>query len=195
LRTDYLPYYPEAMRRGDPLKLLVALLAIIFLSVAPRLPSLAAPETLSGTLVYVVDGDTLAIRIDKRLEKVRLIGIDTPESRVNQRAHRQSTASSRDVTTIVALGKQASQAMRDMVRAGTPVKLEFDVRERDKYGRLLAYAYLPDGTMINEAMLDRGYAQLLTIPPNVRYTERFQSALKKSQSEKRGFWADEGFKN
>jgi micrococcal nuclease len=183
------------MQRHSFISITARIISILLLTLVWTLPVEASPANRTGTLVYVVDGDTLAIRIGKNVEKVRLIGIDTPESRVTNRAHRQSAASNRDLSTIISLGKQASKTMRDLVQPGTPVTLEFDVRERDKYGRLLAYAYLPDGSMINEKMLAQGYAQLLTIPPNVKYTERFQAALQKSQTEKRGLWAKEGFKN
>jgi micrococcal nuclease len=85
--------------------------------------------------------------------------------------------------------------MKEIALPGTEIRLEFDVRERDKYGRLLAYAYLPSGTMINEEMLNRGYAQLLTMPPNVKHVERFKAALKESQKDGRGLWASGGFSN
>jgi micrococcal nuclease len=183
------------MQRHSSISIPAIIVSILLLAFVWALPVEASPPNRTGSLVYVVDGDTLAIRIGKNVEKIRLIGIDTPESRVNNRAHRQSAASNRDLSTIIALGKQASKTMRELVKPGTAVTLEFDVRERDKYGRLLAYAYLPDGSMINETMLVQGYAQLLTIPPNVKYTERFQAALHKSQAEKRGLWAHEGFKN
>jgi micrococcal nuclease len=93
------------------------------------------------------------------------------------------------------MGKQSGKALKEMAAPGTSVQLEYDVRERDKYGRLLAYVYLPHGTMLNEEMLKKGYAQLLTMPPNVRYVKRFTAALEEAKKERRGLWADGGFSN
>jgi len=150
--------------------------------------------TKKPTVAYVVDGDTIAVRIDRGIEKVRLIGIDTPESRSNDRARLQAERSRRDIKTIIQFGKQAKEALKTMLPKNSEVRLEYDVQKRDKYGRLLAYAYI-NNTMVNEEMLLRGYAQLLTIPPNVRYVERFRKALAKSQKERRGLWESGGFQN
>jgi micrococcal nuclease len=178
------------LRRSIVRKALAILSSIAISSAAWAVP---APKT--APLVYVVDGDTIAVRVDRQIEKVRLIGIDTPESRINNRAKLQAVKSNRDVQTIIELGRQASKTMKEIALPGTEIRLEFDVRERDKYGRLLAYAYLPSGTMINEEMLNRGYAQLLTMPPNVKHVERFKAALKESQKDGRGLWASGGFSN
>ncbi len=58
------------------------------------------------------------------------------------------------------------------------MKLEFDVEKRDRYGRLLAYMYLPDGRMLNEEIVKAGYANILTVPPNMKYQERFLKAYR-----------------
>ena len=146
-------------------------------------------------VAYVVDGDTIAVRIDKTIEKVRLIGIDTPESRKNERAQLQAERSNRDIKTIMEFGKRAKDTLKGLLPKGTELRVEYDVQKRDKYGRLLAYVYRTDNVMINEEMILRGYAQLLTIPPNVRYVERFKRALAKSKKETRGLWASGGFQN
>jgi len=72
------------------------------------------------------------------------------------------------------------------------VELEYDVTATDKYGRTLAYVYLPGGLMVNEQILRAGYAQLLTIPPNVKYVDRFTAAQKEAVAASRGLW---GFRN
>ena len=153
----------------------------------------AQPTPDKGILEYVVDGDTLNVRFDSWNEKVRLLGIDTPESRINNRAKLQADQSNKDVKTIVGLGKQATAAMKGIAPKGTKLRLEYDIRKRDKYGRLLAYAYREDGVMLNEEILKRGYAQLLTMPPNVKYVERFQKALKKARENNEGLWRSNGF--
>ena len=146
-------------------------------------------------VAYVVDGDTVAVRIDKTIEKVRLIGIDTPESRRNERAQLQAERSNRDMKTIIEFGKRSKETLKGLLPKGTELRVEYDAQKRDKYGRLLAYIYRTDNVMINEEILLRGYAQLLTIPPNVRYVERFKRALAKSKKEQRGLWASGGFQN
>jgi micrococcal nuclease len=95
----------------------------------------------------VVDGDTLALTNG---EKVRLIGIDAPESRPNPRAEKQMEAQGKDLTTIIFMGKAATRFVQGLVRPGDQVRLEFDIEKRDRYGRLLCYVYLRNGKMLNE---------------------------------------------
>jgi len=112
-------------------------------------------------VIRVVDGDTFVVDFNGTEEKVRLIGIDTPES-VHPDADRNSAA-----------GVTASDYTKSLL-TGKSVELEFDVQERDKYGRLLAYAYL-DGYMLNKKLLEDGYAVVSTYPPNVKYVDDFKA--------------------
>ena len=112
-------------------------------------------------VIRVVDGDTFVISDNGKEEKVRLIGIDTPES-VHPDADRNSAA-----------GITASDYTKSLL-TGKSVELEFDVQQRDKYGRLLAYAYV-DGYMLNKKLLEDGYAVVSTYPPNVKYVDEFQA--------------------
>ncbi len=177
-----------------PYRLIAIIIALLssfgFAAKAEFIPLI---PTKTPVLTYVVDGDTIAVQIERTIEKVRLIGIDTPESRRNDRANLQAERSRRDVKTIIQMGKQAKEVFKGLLPKGTELRIEYDVQKRDKYGRLLAYVYTKDNTMINEEMLRLGYAQLLTIPPNVRYVERFRKALTKSRNDKRGLWASGGF--
>lgn len=172
--------------------LLVALLTAVSSASAEFIPLLPTKKPL---VAYIVDGDTIAVRIDRGVEKVRLIGIDTPESRKNERAALQAERSKRDIKTIMEFGRRAKDTLKGLLPKGTELRIEYDVQKRDKYGRLLGYVYRSDNTMVNEEMILRGYAQLLTIPPNVKYVDRFKKALAKSQKEKRGLWASGGFSN
>jgi len=70
------------------------------------------------------------------------------------------------------------------------VGIELDVQARDKYGRLLAYVYLPNGKMLNEEIVKAGYANLMTIPPNVKHQETFLRAYREARENKRGLWRD-----
>jgi micrococcal nuclease len=144
-------------------------------------------------VLTVVDGDTLRLRVGQDRELLRLIGIDTPESRVNKRAEKQAERSETDTQTIIKLGERAKSAVSGMAPVGTRVTVEFDVERRDHYGRLLGYVHLPDGSMLNEKILSMGYGKLLTVPPNTRHLSRLQRAFTEGRSARRGLWSMEGF--
>ncbi|MBL7995179.1 thermonuclease family protein, partial [bacterium] len=124
-------------------------------------------------VVKVIDGDTFEIRYREKTEKVRLIGIDTPEAHANAKAGKDAERTGADIKVIVKQGNDAKNFVKQLVPEGVQVRVEVDVNERDKYGRLLVYLYLEDGRMINEEIVKAGYANLMTYPPNVRYRERF----------------------
>ena len=133
----------------------------------------------------VVDGDTLLLTNG---EKVRLIGIDAPESKPNPRAEKQVAMEGKDLKNIILMGEEATKFVRSLIKPGDEVRIEFDVEKRDRYGRLLGYIYLLDGRMINEEIVKAGYASLLTHPPNVKYQNRFLRAYKEARENKRGLW-------
>jgi len=157
----------------------VALAAVLY--TLPRTQDTAA-------VIRVVDGDTLKINYQGRPESVRLIGIDTPESRVNAKAKRDAGRSRQSLRTIILAGQQAKHFVQGLVKPGDPLQLEFDVQQRDKYGRLLGYAYLSDGRMLNEVIIRSGYANPMTIPPNMKYQERFLLAFRLARQERAGLW-------
>jgi micrococcal nuclease len=192
LRQTRFQWYARKTMIRCALALLITVTATALSASAEFIPLLATKQPL---VAYVIDGDTIAVRIDRTVEKVRLIGIDTPESRKNERAALQAERSNRDIKTIMEFGRRAKDCLKSLLPKGTELRIEYDVQKRDKYGRLLGYVYRTDNTMINEEMLLRGYAQLLTIPPNVKYVDRFKKVLAKSQKEKRGLWASGGFQN
>jgi len=133
-----------------------------------------------------VDGDTLVL---ENRERVRLIGIDTPEMHESQKLYRDAGRSHEDVTTIQKLGRRAYGFTRGLVE-GRRVSLEFDAERRDKYRRLLAYVYLKDGTFVNAEIVKQGYASLMTIPPNVKYADQFSKLYREARENKRGLWGD-----
>lgn len=122
----------------------------------------------------VVDGDTLKISFNGKEESIRLIGIDTPES-----VHS-------DASKNTAEGKIASDYTNSIL-SGKEVAIEFDVQERDQYGRLLGYVWF-NGNMFNKTLLEQGYARIATYPPNVRYVESFTQLQVQSRNSKKGFW-------
>ena len=133
------------------------------------------PGKQTYKVLKVVDGDTIQIDYNGTKEKVRLIGIDTPES-----VHPDETKNNEN-------GKIASEYTKSLL-TDKSVKIELDVQERDKYGRILAYVYL-DGKMINKKLLEDGYAQVATFPPNVKYVDEFIEIEKEAKKAKRGLWA------
>ena len=132
----------------------------------------------------VVDGDTIVLEND---ERVRLTGIDTPETYKSKKLYKDAERTGQDIETIRAMGKKATEFVKKLV-GGKQVRLEFDVQERDRYGRLLAYIYLLDGTFVNAEIVKQGYASLMTIPPNVKYAELFQKLYQDARENNRGLW-------
>jgi micrococcal nuclease len=150
------------MRRIAPLVLLAAVLAVL---VAHGRRSDTATGSGAGALgearvVRVVDGDTIRVELDGRVERVRYIGIDTPES-------------VKPGTPVQCYAERAAAANAALV-AGRRVRLVADAERRDRYGRLLAYVYRePDGGFVNAALVRDGFARTLTIPPNVAHAAQF----------------------
>jgi micrococcal nuclease len=134
----------------------------------------------------VIDGDTLELENGDRL---RLIGIDTPEIHQSQKLLRDSRRSKQDIQTIQALGQRAKVFTRQLVERKR-VSLEFDIERYDRYNRLLVYVFLKDGTFVNARIVEAGYAQLLTVPPNVKYVDLFKKLYKEARLNKKGLWSD-----
>jgi micrococcal nuclease len=133
----------------------------------------------------VVDGDTLKLS-DGR--KVRLIGVDTPELHYSDKLLRDSRRTHKDIKEIQAMGRRAAAFIKQLCE-GQSVKIEFDVRRSDKYGRILAYIYLKDGAFVNAEILKEGYAQVMTIPPNVKHSDYFLKLERSAREERKGLWA------
>lgn len=127
----------------------------------------------------VVDGDTIIVDVDGTEERIRMIGIDTPES-VHPDADRN-----------VEYGKVASAFTREKLQDQN-VTLEYDVEERDRYGRILAYVWL-DGEMLNKTLLQEGHAKVATYPPNVKYVDDFTALQEQARDNEKGVWAYDVF--
>jgi micrococcal nuclease len=136
-------------------------------------------------VIRVIDGDTLVITGGSR---VRLIGIDTPESSPNERAIRYAKKNAKDINDVIVMGKKASDFTRGLVD-GENVRLELDVERYDIYDRLLAYVYLENDTFVNEEIVRQGHAHLLTISPNVKHSKLFRKAFNDAQQNGRGLWS------
>ena len=123
----------------------------------------------------VIDGDTVQLADG---QMVRYIGIDAPEAR--------RKVDDRWVEDPEPFAHEATEANRRLVE-GRRVRLEYDVQTHDRYGRLLSYVYVGNA-MANEELVKRGFAQPLTIPPNVKYAERFRQLTEEARREGRGLW-------
>jgi len=137
----------------------------------------AAPvvKSISTTVLRVVDGDTIQVEINGKKEKVRMLLIDTPET-----VHPNKP--------VEAWGLEASEYTKKTL-TGKKVELEFDVQERDQYGRLLAYVWL-DGRLYNQKLLEQGLAQVVVYPPNVKYVDQFRDIEKQAKKNKVGIWSE-----
>jgi micrococcal nuclease len=134
--------------------------------------SRAAPE--HARVLRVVDGDTIKVRLaGGRTERVRYIGVDTPES-------------VKPGTPVQCFAKKASHFNASLV-AGREVTLRMDVEERDRYGRLLAYVYA-GSRFVNGELVARGYARTLTIPPNVAHADEFARLARRAREAGIGLW-------
>ena len=123
-----------------------------------------------------MDGDTIHVSIAGRDEKVRYIGVDTPESR-------------RPGTPVQCFARAAGAFNARLLR-GRRVRLRTDVEARDRYGRLLAYVYRePDGLFVNAELVRRGFATVLTVPPNVAHAGEFLRLERAARRAGRGLWS------
>jgi micrococcal nuclease len=129
-----------------------------------------------GRVVRVVDGDTIHVKVDGRDETVRYIGVDTPES-------------VKPGAPVECFAKRAS-AFNHRFVDGEKVRLVRDAEARDRYGRLLAYVYrVRDKRFVNAALVRRGYAVPLTIPPNVAHAKQFRKLASAARRARRGLWS------
>jgi micrococcal nuclease len=164
---------------------LVLLVFAAFLLVACQSSSTAdvpADATAAATgrarqtarVVRVIDGDTILVDLNGREERVRYIGVDTPETVAQDRP-------------VGCFGPEASRKNKELVE-GKSVELERDVSDRDRFDRLLRYVYV-DGVMINAELLQQGYGTSVTFPPDVRENSRFRALEREARQARRGLWS------
>ncbi|MEK7477921.1 MAG: thermonuclease family protein [Patescibacteria group bacterium] len=132
-----------------------------------------------GLVARVVDGDTIVVNLNGREEKIRLIGINTPEI-VDSRK------------PVECFGREASDRAKAILTNQT-VRLEFDLSQDryDKYGRLLVYVWLSDGTNFNLKMIQDGFAYEYTYHLPYKYQTEFKAALRAARQASRGLWSGE----
>jgi micrococcal nuclease len=158
--------------------LFVVFAACVALTLSGCQPRSAATSRPAGTalVVRVVDGDTLDVDIDGSTVRVRLLGIDTPETVDQNRP-------------VQCFGHEASAYLAQLLPKGTAVRLERDAEARDRYGRLLVYLYrIDDGLFVNAALLEGGFATTLSIAPNTMRARNLEVLRLQSQRDKIGLW-------
>lgn len=136
--------------------------------------AIAEPAVNQPTFSLVsraIDGDTIELSSGDR---VRYIGMDAPET-VDPRK------------PVQCFGVEAAKRNRELVE-GKSVRLEKDMSERDKYGRLLRYVFLADGTFVNLELVKEGYATAFTYPPDVKYSGEFVKAEADARAANLGLW-------
>ena len=165
------------LRRPKTAILAFAILTIVGLTALARTGIPQPPDAEAAVrVVRVVDGDTIRVSLNGRDVTVRYIGIDTPES-VDPRRPVQP------------FGREASERNKQLVE-GRTVRLEKDVSETDRFGRLLRYVYV--GTeMANAVLVREGYAHAVSFPPDVKHQDMFRQLEREARGARRGLWAAE----
>ncbi len=161
------------MRNRPPALIAVSLIILISAFMAYRAAGCGCAKQGAYLVKQAVDGDTILLATG---ERVRYIGINTPETKHPHKG-------------IEAYGEEAARFNKKLVE-GKWVTLEFDAQKRDRYGRLLAYVYV-DGMFVNAKLVEDGYAQVYTFPPNVKHAELFIRLQRGARGAGRGLWAAE----
>ncbi|WP_162356819.1 thermonuclease family protein [Metabacillus mangrovi] len=140
----------------------------------------AVSKGLKATVIRAVDGDTLEVKVSDtgKTEKIRLILVDTPETKHPQLG-------------VQPFGKEASAFTADEL-TGKNVELEKDVTERDRYGRVLAYVWI-DGVNFNKLLIEKGLARVAIYQPDVKHVDEFRAAQEKAQQAGKGIWSIENY--
>ncbi len=160
---------------------LISVLLLLFISTVfasfKQGDDVATPSLQEATVIAVNDGDTVTLLLGGKHSRARLIGIDAPE--MGQEPW----------------GRMAREHLRKLLKeCRWHVSIESDIEQHDKYNRILVYLWAPDGQLLNERMLQDGYAVLFTIQPNSKYSDRFRKAQRIARGKKRGIWGKDGLR-
>jgi micrococcal nuclease len=168
-----------------PTALLLVFACVACAALAGCTPSRPALVTISGTstkgiaaqVTHVVDGDTIDVSVAGGApERVRLLGIDTPET-------------VKPNTPVQCFGPEASARTKALLPPGTAVVLQRDAEARDRYGRLLAYVWRRrDGLFVNRSLVTDGFARILSIEPNIAHRSDLGAARAEAATAGRGLW-------
>ncbi len=157
---------------------ILSLISLLYGWMARIAPEGKKPDENNSVYIErVIDGDSVEANVRGKREQIRFIGIDAPE--LSQKPW----------------GRRSRKFLEDLIAtSGWQVRIEYDVEKRDKYERILAYLWSRDNKLINEEMLNNGFAVLFTFPPNVKYVDRLSAAQVIARENKRGVWSKGGLK-
>lgn len=141
-------------------------------------PGNVPDNAIPAKVTSVIDGDTIKVIVQGKEETVRMILVDTPETKHPDKP-------------VEPFGPEASEFTTKTLD-GKDVYLELDVQERDQYGRLLAYVWI-GGKLFNKMLLEKGLARVAVYPPNVKYVDEFRAAQKQAQEKGIGIWSIENY--
>ena len=173
------------------INILKILIVVSILSLTPIIYAQEISEKKICTVINVInviDGDTVSVFFEGQEESIRLIGIDTSESWENEKVIRDAQRYGITVDQMIALGNIATTFVEVLIKPGDTLIIEFDKQKRDVYGRLLGFVFLENGIMLNEEILRSGYAEIITIPPNVKYIKELYNAYLEAKENRKGFW-------
>ena len=137
----------------------------------------STPFAAEPTVIETIDGDTIDVRIGYKRQRIRLLGIDTPETKDPRKP-------------VQCFGREASERTHKLLPPGTIVQLEHDLEKHDAYNRLLAYVWrASDGLFVNLDLVAGGYADILSIPPNTAHADEFRAAMTAAKATPAGLWA------
>lgn len=137
----------------------------------------STPYAAEPTVIETIDGDTIDVRIGYKRQRIRLLGIDTPETKDPRKP-------------VQCFGREASERTDELLPPGTIVRLGHDIEKHDAYNRLLAYVWrASDGLFVNLDLIAGGYADILSIPPNTAHADEFRAAMTAAKATPVGLWA------
>jgi len=160
--------YNFYMHMRDKILIVVLIASSLFFSGCEKVTQ----DVHSSRVVYIYDGDTVKLANG---DKVRYLGIDTPEMNYKNPPAEHFA--------------KAAKEFNESLVAGKVVRLQFDAQRRDKYNRLLAHVYVDD-IHVNARMVEEGYAKVLVIPPNTKYADQFLKLQLMAKSEEKGIWSE-----
>ncbi len=153
----------------------IALAVLVGWCLTAMFGSSGSPYSAQPTVVRVIDGDTIDVRVGHDVVRIRLLGIDTPETKDPRKP-------------VQCYGAEASKRTTELLPVGTVVHLEADRETHDTFGRTLAYVHRDDGLFINLSLVTDGYADVLTIAPNGAHASEFSAAAAAARAAPRGLW-------
>jgi micrococcal nuclease len=179
------PFRATEYRRLVPLALVAFFWAQAGVAHAGRLE----PETeYRARVLYVIDGDTLKVTVEGEKVSIRLIGIDTPESKPNPRSRKQAKEFGKSEEEVVKMGRAARAFLEAELRGVKEVRIRTHKKAYDRYDRVLAAVYLPDGDDLSEKILRSGFGLPYEIKPYTTRREAYAEAHRQARASHRGLW-------